>query len=776
MAKNLVIVESPAKAKTIEGYLGKDFLVKSSVGHIRDLPKKGGMGIDIENGFIPNYEVSEDKKHVVAELKKNVKNADIVWIATDEDREGEAIAWHLKEVLDLEKKDTKRIVFHEITKKAITNAIQKPRDIDVNLVNAQQARRVLDRLVGFELSPVLWRKVKQGLSAGRVQSVAVRLIVEREKEIESFTSVSSFRVSAIFENKDQRIFKAEIPQRFEKKDSTEEFLNKCISAEFIISDLEKKPAKKSPSAPFTTSTLQQEASRKLGYSVSQTMSVAQRLYESGKITYMRTDSVNLSQEALESSRTEIINSYGEDYSFKRSFSNKSKGAQEAHEAIRPTDMSKHTIEGESSHKKLYELIWKRTIASQMSDALLERTTVKIDVSTADESFVARGEMIKFDGFMKVYMEGKDEESEDQKGMLPQLKLNELLNLNEMTGVERFSKHPPRYAEASLVKKLEDLGIGRPSTYASIITTIQKRGYVIKDTRQGIKRDYQYLQLKYGNVLSEIKTENTGSEKNKMFPTDIGVVVNEFLVRHFKNILDYGFTAGVEKEFDEVAEGKKKWNEMIQNFYGDFHLKVENVIGTAQKALGERNLGVDPVSGKNVFVRIGPFGPMVQLGEKMEDENAPKPKFASLLKNQSIQSITIEEALDLFKLPRIVGDFDGEEVVASVGRFGPYLRHKGRFTSIRKDDGDDPLTIKIDRAIELIKLKIQADKDRLILNFEGSPLIQVLNGRYGPFIQVSPLKGKKINVKIPKDLDPKELTREKCLELKENQPKFKRKKK
>ena len=776
MAKNLVIVESPAKAKTIEGYLGKDFLVKSSVGHIRDLPKKGGMGIDIDNGFIPNYEVSEDKKHVVAELKKNVKNADIVWIATDEDREGEAIAWHLQEVLDLEKKDTKRIVFHEITKKAITNAIKNPRDIDVNLVNAQQARRVLDRLVGFQLSPVLWRKVKQGLSAGRVQSVAVRLIVEREKEIESFTSVSSFRVSAIFENKDQRIFKAEIPQRFEKKDSAEEFLNKCISAEFVISDLEKKPAKKSPSAPFTTSTLQQEASRKLGYSVSQTMSVAQRLYESGKITYMRTDSVNLSQEALESSRTEIINSFGEDYSFRRSFSNKLKGAQEAHEAIRPTDMSKHTVEGESSHKKLYELIWKRTIASQMSDALLERTTVKIDVSTADESFVARGEMIKFDGFMKVYMEGKDEESEDQKGMLPQLNLDELLNLNEMNGVERFSKHPPRYAEASLVKKLEDLGIGRPSTYASIITTIQKRGYVVKDTRQGIKRDYQYLQLKDGNVLSETKTENTGAEKNKMFPTDIGVVVNEFLVGHFNNILDYGFTAGVEKEFDEVAEGKKKWNEMIQNFYGDFHLKVENVKGTAQKALGERNLGVDPVSGKNVFVRIGPFGPMAQLGEKMEDENAPKPKFASLLKNQSIQSITIEEALDLFKLPRIVGDFDGEEVVASVGRFGPYLRHKGRFTSIRKDDGDDPLTIKIDRAIELIKLKIQADKDRLILNFEGSPLIQVLNGRYGPFIQVSPLKGKKINVKIPKDIDPKELTREKCLELKENQPKFKRKKK
>ena len=776
MAKNLVIVESPAKAKTIEGYLGKDFLVKSSIGHIRDLPKKGGMGIDIENGFIPNYEVSEDKKHVVAELKKSVKIADTVWIATDEDREGEAIAWHLKEVLDLEKKDTKRIVFHEITKKAITNAVKNPRDIDENLVNAQQARRVLDRLVGFELSPVLWRKVKQGLSAGRVQSVAVRLIVEREKEIESFTSISSYKIFAIFENKNQRIFKAEIPHRFENKEAAEEFLNKCISAEFTISDLEKKPAKKSPSAPFITSTLQQEASRKLGYSVSQTMTVAQRLYESGKITYMRTDSVNLSQDALESSRKEIINSYGEDYSCKRSFSNKSKGAQEAHEAIRPTDMSKHTVEAESSHKKLYELIWKRTIASQMSDALLEKTTVKIAVSTADEKFVAKGEVIKFDGFMKVYFEGKDEESVEQKGMLPKLNINELLNLNEMNAVERFSKHPARYAEASLVKKLEDLGIGRPSTYASIITTIQKRGYVVKENRDGIKREYQYLQLIDGNVLCEIKTENTGAEKNKMFPTDIGVVVNEFLVGHFDNILDYGFTAGVEKEFDEVAEGKKKWNEMIQNFYGDFHLTVRNVIGTAQKALGERNLGVDPVSGKNVFVRIGPFGPMVQLGEKQEDENAPKPKFASLLKNQSIQSITIEEALDLFKLPRIVGDFDGDEVVASVGRFGPYLRYKGKFTSIRKEEGDDPLTIKIERAIELIKLKIQADKDRLILNFEGDPLVQVLNGRYGAFIQVSPTKGKKINVKIPKDLDPKELTREKCLELLESQPKSKRKKK
>ena len=776
MAKNLVIVESPAKAKTIESYLGKDFLVKSSVGHIRDLPKKGGMGIDINNGFTPKYEVSEDKKNVVSELKKNVKTADTVWIATDEDREGEAIAWHLKEVLSLDQKDTKRIVFHEITKKAITKAVLNPRSIDYNLVNAQQARRVLDRLVGFKLSPVLWRKVKQGLSAGRVQSVAVRLIVEREKEIESFKSVSSFKVSAIFKNEYDKNFKAEIPKRFDKKETAEEFLNKCISADFRIADIEKKPAKKSPSAPFTTSTLQQEASRKLGYSVSQTMSVAQRLYESGKITYMRTDSVNLSDDALESSKKEIISSFGEEYSLRRSFSNKAKGAQEAHEAIRPTDMSLHTIDGEKSHSKLYELIWKRTIASQMSDAILERTTAKINISTTEQNFVAKGEMIKFDGFMKLYLEGQDEEVEEQKGMLPKLNKNDILNLNEMIALERFSKHPPRYAEASLVKKLEDLGIGRPSTYASIITTIQKRGYVLKENREGIQRQYQYISLRDGNVFSEIKLENTGAEKNKMFPTDIGVVVNEFLVEHFKNILDYGFTAGVEKEFDEVAEGKKQWNEMIQNFYGDFHLKVENVIGSAQKAVGERNLGVDPTSGKNVYVRIGPFGPMAQLGEKQDDENADKPKFASLLKSQSIQSITIKEALDLFKLPRVIGNFEGDEIVASVGRFGPYLRYKGKFTSIKKGDGDDPLTIKLDRAIELIQLKIKADMDRLIHNFDGEPMIQVLNGRYGPFIQVSPKKAKKINIKIPKDLDPQKLTREICLDLMQNQSKSKRNKK
>ena len=772
MAKNLVIVESPAKAKTIEGYLGKEFLVKSSIGHIRDLPKKGGMGIDIENGFTPKYEVSEDKKNVVSELKKCVKAADTVWLATDEDREGEAIAWHLQEVLNLGKKDTKRIVFHEITKKAITKAVQNPREIDTNLVDAQQARRVLDRLVGFELSPVLWRKVKQGLSAGRVQSVAVRLIVEREKEIENFKSISSYRVSAIFTTPEGKTFKSEVSRRFQTLEGSEVFLKQCLTASYKISELETKPAKKSPSAPFTTSTLQQEASRKLGYSVAQTMNVAQRLYESGKITYMRTDSVNLSNDARQSCINEITSSYGLEYSKERTFATKSKGAQEAHEAIRPTDMSKHSVDGESSHQKLYDLIWKRTIASQMSDAQLERTIAKIDISTSEEQFTAKGEMIKFEGFMKVYMEGKDDDSEEQEGMLPKLNVNDNLIMNEVTAIERFSRHPARYAEATLVKKLEDLGIGRPSTYASIITTVQKRGYVVKESREGIKRDFQYLILKDGQITKEVKTENTGAEKNKMFPTDIGVVVNDFLVNHFDGVLDYGFTAGVEKEFDQVAEGNKKWNDMIQNFYGDFHLKVEDVIGNVEKSTGERLVGEDPVSGKNVYVRIGPFGPMVQLGEKQEEEDAPKPKFASLMKGQSIQTITLEESLDLFKLPRTIGEFDGKEVVASVGRFGPYLRYDGKFTSIQKDDGDDPLTIEIDRAIELIKIKIQADKDRLISNFDGNPLVQVLNGRYGPFIQVTPAKGKKINVKIPKDLEPKELTREKCLELMENQPKSK----
>ena len=770
MAKNLVIVESPAKAKTIESYLGKEFLVKSSIGHIRDLPKKGGMGIDINNGFLPTYEVSEDKKHIVSELKKNVKESDVVWIATDEDREGEAIAWHLQEVLELKQKDTKRIVFHEITKKAITRAVQNPRDIDSNLVDAQQARRVLDRLVGFELSPVLWRKVKQGLSAGRVQSVAVRLIVEREKEIENFVSESSYKISAIFTNTNNEDFKSEIPKKFKTKEGAEVFLKHCIGADYTIANLEKKPSKKSPAAPFITSTLQQEASRKLGYSVAQTMNIAQRLYESGKITYMRTDSVNLSDDALSSAENEIVNLYGKEYSNRKSYLTKSKSAQEAHEAIRPTDMSLRNIDGEKSHEKLYDLIWKRTISSQMSQAILERTTAKIKISSLDEEFISKGEMITFDGFMKVYMEGKDDDLEENKGMLPHLKINESLSLSEMIAVEKFSKHPPRYAEASLVKRLEDLGIGRPSTYASIITTIQKRGYVVKESREGIKREFKFFMLKDKEIKHEIRTENTGAEKNKMFPTDIGVIVNNFLVEHFDSILDYGFTAGVEKEFDQVAEGKKKWNEMINNFYSDFHIKVEDVIGNVEKSTGERLLGKDPSSGKNVYVRIGPFGPMAQLGEKQEDKESPKPQFASLLKDQSIQTISLDEALDLFKLPRLVGDFEGQEVIASVGRFGPYLRCNGKFTSIKKGDGDDPLTIKIGRAIELIKIKIQADKERLISNFEGDPLIQILNGRYGPFIQVTPNKGKKINLRIPKDQDPKKLNREQCLDLMKNQSK------
>ena len=655
MAENLVIVESPAKAKTIESYLGKGFVVKSSIGHIRDLPKKGNIGIDIDDDFKPKYVISEDKKHIVADLKKSVSKSKIVWIATDEDREGEAIAWHLKEVLDLDDSKLKRIVFHEITKKAITKAVQNPRKINANLVDAQQARRVLDRLVGFELSPVLWRKVKQGLSAGRVQSVAVRLIVERENEIKNFESNSYFKIIANFKNKESKNFTSEINRRFTNDQEAVQFLEQCKDAEFVVSDLQKKPAKKTPSAPFTTSTLQQEASRKLGYSVSQTMTVAQKLYESGKITYMRTDSVNLSDDAMMSAKKEISRSYGKEYSHTRSYSTKSKGAQEAHEAIRPTNMEEKLIHGDASHEKLYQLIWKRTIASQMSEAILERTVAKISISNMDDQFVSRGEMIKFDGFMKVYMEGKDEDTEEKKGMLPFLNVGDVTICKDIVASQKFTKHPPRYAEASLVKKLEDLGIGRPSTYASIITTIQKRNYVVKESREGIPRNYQTISLSNGSINSEIKTEKTGVEKNKMFPTDIGFVVTDFLVDHFDNVLDYGFTAGVEKEFDKIAAGNKSWNEMIRNFYGDFHLKVEDVIGNVQKSTGERLLGKDPKSNLNVYVRIGPFGPMAQLGEKQEDDSSPKPKFASLLKGQSIKTITINEAMDLFKLPRKVGE-------------------------------------------------------------------------------------------------------------------------
>ena len=770
MGKNLVIVESPAKAKTIENYLGKDFTVKSSIGHIRDLPKKGGMAIDIENGFKPNYVISEDKKKVVNELKAEVKKADTIWLATDEDREGEAIAWHLTEALDLNKKDTKRIVFHEITKKAITNAVENPRELDQNLINAQQARRILDRLVGFELSPILWKKIKPGLSAGRVQSVALKLIVEREKEIINFNSSSSFRVMAEFTTLEGKQFKAELPKRMSSLNDAKNFLEKCKSAEFKIEDVQKKPAKKSPSAPFTTSTLQQEASRKLGFSVTQTMMVAQKLYESGKITYMRTDSVNLSNDALSAAQTAISNSYGENYSKRRTFSTKVKGAQEAHEAIRPTDMSKSTIDGESAHQKLYALIWKRTIASQMADAQLDRTTAKINVSTTDEKFIAKGEVITFDGFMKVYLEGKDDETETEKGMLPPLELGANVNENEILGLERFSKHPPRYAEASLVKKLEELGIGRPSTYAATISTIQNRKYVVKQTTEAKQREIQAIIVKNGELKEEKRTENFGVEKGKLFPTSEGTVVCDFLQENFNNVMDYGFTSSVESEFDDIAEGKKAWNEMIAAFYGPFHQKVLEVDEHADRASGERLLGQDPKSGSNIYARVGRFGPMVQIGERQESDEDPKPKYASLIGEQTVQTINLEQALELFRLPRVVGDFEGEEVVAAIGRFGPYLRYKGKFTSIKKTDEEDPLTIKLDRAIELIKIKIQADKDRLINNFDGEPLIQVLNGRYGPFVQVTTEKGKKINLKIPKDTEPKSLSREDCLSLLKEQQK------
>jgi DNA topoisomerase I len=769
MAKNLVIVESPAKKKIIQGFLGKEFIVESSIGHIRDLPKKGGMAIDIENGFAPNYVISEDKKKVVSHLSNIAKKAETVWLATDEDREGEAIAWHLIEALKLDATRTKRIVFHEITKKAITYAVENPRSLNTDLVNAQQARRVLDRLVGFELSPVLWRKVKQGLSAGRVQSVAVRLIVERENEIINFISISSYKVVAFFINLDGKVVKAELPKRFNNNEEAYEFMRKCEKATFSVGSLVEKPAKRSPVAPFTTSTLQQEASRKLGFSVNQTMIVAQKLYEAGKITYMRTDSVNLSNDALVAAEQEIELQYGEEYCQRRVYTNKAKGAQEAHEAIRPSYMKNKTVEGDKSHQRLYDLIWKRTIASQMTDAKFDRTTVRINLSNSEENFVAKGEVITFEGFMKVYLEGKDDNHDEQEGVLPRLALGDSLVISEAVASEQFSRPPARYAEASLVKKMEELGIGRPSTYAATITTIQKRGYIENENREGAERVSQLITLKEGNLIKSEKTSITGAENKKLFPTDVGVVVNDFLVEHFSDIMQYSFTASVETEFDEIAEGKKVWNQMIASFYGDFHAKVEDVVGRVGKASGERQLGVDPVSGSKVLARIGPFGPMVQIGEKQDGEDKPKPKFASLIQGQKIQTITLEDALDLFKLPRLVGEWEGKEIVASIGRFGPYLRYNGKFTSIKKTDEEDPLTINLDRSVELIKIKIQADKDRLIANFEGEPLVQVVNGRYGPFIQVTPGKGKKINVKIPKGTEPKDLTREQCITLWENQP-------
>ena len=770
MSKNLVIVESPAKKKIIQGYLGKDFIVESSIGHIRDLPSKGGMSIDIQNGFAPNYVVSEDKKKVVNLLKSAAKKVKTVWLATDEDREGEAIAWHLTEALKLDATKTKRIVFHEITKKAILKAVENPRTLDINLVNAQQARRVLDRLVGFELSPVLWRKVKQGLSAGRVQSVAVRLIVEREQEITYFKSTSDFKVVIYLLNENGDVIKTEHPKRFVTYDEAHAFMLNCKDADYSIKNLEKKAAKKSPTAPFTTSTLQQEASRKLGFSVNQTMMVAQKLYEQGKITYMRTDSVNLSQDALDAAENQITKLYGQEYSQRRTYSKKAKGAQEAHEAIRPSYMENKHVEGDSSHQKLYDLIWKRTISSQMSDAKIDRTVVTVSLSNSSDNLIARGEIITFEGFMKVYLEGKDDEVQSEKGVLPKLEIGEILDLKDGLASEQFSRHPARYTEASLVKKMEELGIGRPSTYAATITTVQKRGYVEKDTRDGYERISKVIELKNNQLEAKEISSITGAEKNKLFPTDIGIVVTDFLIDNFSDVMQYSFTASVENEFDEIAEGKKVWNEMIANFYKGFHEQVNVVTDSSGKALGERLLGIDSKSGKNLYARIGPFGPMVVLGEKSEDEDAPKPKYASLLKGQTIQTITLEEAMKLYDLPRVVGIYKEEDIVAAIGRFGPYLRFQGKFISIKKDDNEDPLTISLERAIELIEIKIQADKDRLVANFEGNPLVQVLNGRYGVFIQITPEKGKKINVKIPKDVDPKSLSREDCLNLMENKNK------
>lgn len=756
MAKNLVIVESPAKAKTIEGFLGKDYQVKSSFGHVRDLPKST-IGVEIENNFLPIYEIPSDKKAVVAELKKLSKQADTVWLATDEDREGEAISWHLAESLGLDESKYKRIVFHEITKKAILESITNPRLIDGNLVNAQQARRVLDRLVGFELSPLLWRKVKPALSAGRVQSVAVRLIVEREKDIQAFKASYFYRLIALFDvdhNGQTVTVKAELPHRFSHRDEALKFLESCIGATFTVENVDTKPAKKTPAPPFTTSTLQQEASRKLGFSVSRTMMVAQKLYESGKITYMRTDSVTLSGTAMAMAKEMIEKTYGSKYVKPRKFANKNKGAQEAHEAIRPTYLNVMNIEGDGSEQRLYELIWKRTIASQMADAQLEKTTVTIGISTNQEHFVANGEVLVFDGFLKAYFESSDEEEEEATSTLPLMKVKQVLPLKEIAAYQRFSKSPPRYTEASLVKKMEELGIGRPSTYAPTISTIQKRGYVVKESREGEKRSYEVITLQNGEIVEQKHSEITGAEKNKLFPTDIGIVVNNFLLEYFTEIMDYNFTANVEKEFDEIAQGQKHWNKVIDNFYGSFHDRVELTLKTSEKHSGERLLGKDPKSGRNVYVKIGRFGPMAQIGEADQEE---KPKFAGLRKDQSLETVKLEDVLDLFKLPRTVGKYEDKDVTAAVGRFGPYLRHDNQFISIPK--GEDPLTISLDNAIDLIEEKRKKDRERIIKEFKDNPDIKVLKGRWGAYISAS---GE--NYKLPKGTDPETLSLSDCTKI------------
>ncbi|WP_103072034.1 type I DNA topoisomerase [Aquimarina sediminis] len=740
MAKNLVIVESPAKAKTIEKFLGKDFTVASSFGHIADLPSKE-LGVDVDGDFKPKYIVSKDKKDVVKKLKDLSKKAEMVWLASDEDREGEAIAWHLAETLKLDKDRTRRIVFHEITKNAILKAIENPRSIDYNLVNAQQARRVLDRLVGYELSPVLWRKVKGGLSAGRVQSVSVRLIVERERDILGFKPEASYRIDAEFSNQEGKSFKAKIPKNFKTKEEAKAFLEKNLDASFKVADLSTKPAKKSPAPPFTTSTLQQEASRKLYFSVSKTMTMAQRLYEAGLITYMRTDSVNLSEEAQKGAKAEIDSAYGNEYSNPRQYKGKSKGAQEAHEAIRPTDFSRHSVNVEYDQQRLYELIWKRAIASQMSDARLERTNVKIDANTHKEQFTANGEVIKFEGFLKVYLEGNDDEDEEQEGILPAMKVQENLFNNYISATERFTRAPGRYTEASLVKKLEELGIGRPSTYAPTISTIQNRNYVEKGAKEGEVREYVQMVLSGDSVNEKKLSEKVGSDKGKLIPTDVGMVVNDFLVNHFSAILDYNFTAKVEQDFDEIADGQEDWTQVMKEFYQEFHPRVEDVAQNAEREVGERILGEDPATGKVVSVRLGKFGPMVQIGTA-EDED--KPKFASLPPGQTLSGITFEEAMDLFQLPKELGVYKGETIIVNNGRFGPYVRFGEKFVSLEK--GEDPLSTTLDRAMELIDAKEKADAP--IYEYENLP-VQKGKGRFGPFIKWN---GMFINVNKKYDFD------------------------
>ena len=761
MQKNLVIVESPAKAKTIEKFLGKDYKVMSSYGHIRDLKTKE-FSIDLEHNYTPQYVIPADKRKLVTELRSEARKADQVWLASDEDREGEAISWHLAEVLDLKPENTRRIVFHEITKNAILHAIETPRGININLVNAQQARRVLDRIVGFELSPILWRKVKPALSAGRVQSVAVRLIVEREREINEFVSESAYRVVASFLLPDgTTVLKAELNRRLKDKEEVMDFLESCESASFTIDDITKKPVRKSPAPPFTTSTLQQEAARKLGYSVSQTMMIAQRLYESGLITYMRTDSVNLSDLALGTAHEAILSTYGERYYKFRRYHTKSKGAQEAHEAIRPTYISNVEINGSAQEKKLYELIRKRTIACQMADAELERTTISVGIGGKKEKFVAVGEVLSFDGFLQVYRESTDDESEKEQenGLLPAVSLHDSLRLEDIVATERFTQRPPRYTEASLVRRLEELGIGRPSTYAPTIQTILNREYVVKGDKEGVERPYGVITLSGGKIKEARKKEIVGSDRNKLMPTDIGTVVNDFLMEYFPGVLDYNFTASVEKEFDAIAEGEMVWTDAIDKFYKIFHPIVEETAAVrTEHKVGERELGIDPKSGKPVFVKIGRYGPVAQIGQAHpEDKTAEKPQFATLMKGQSIETITLEEALRLFDLPRVIGEYEGKEMVAAVGRFGPFIRHDGKFVSIPKDLS--PLTITVDEAIELIEAKKRKDEQRFIKKFDEEPDLEILNGRFGPYIAY-----KKKNYKIPKTVKPEALTLEDCRKL------------